>query len=167
MAWSLSFVCAGLAHVRGREAGGQAGEGQKIPRGRKKIFLPAWYSISACRISACTFTVTFVMLHDQTRRISSCHLGEDEIRASYLTRVLNVVTTEAECQCLGLFPCNGNDTKNGYPSPRALFGAEFHSGHFLNVASVIHQCIVASTVYLSRGVTQLTPDVSTENVAGL
>lgn len=62
------------------------------------------------------------------------------------------------------------NTGNGYLSLRALLGAEFHFGIFffcLNAASVIHQCIVASTVYLSRGVAQLTPNVSTESMARL
>lgn len=64
------------------------------------------------------------------------------------------------------------DTGNGYLSLRVLFGAEFHFGIFifffcLNAANVIHQCIVASTVYLSRGVTQLTPNVSAESMARL
>lgn len=68
---------------------------------------------------------------------------------------------KAVCQCLSFF-CSGKD-RSGYLSHRELYGAEFHFGRFLNVASVIHQCIVANTVYLS--VPQLTPSVNAETLA--
>lgn len=109
--------------------------------------------------------MTFIVFQGQTKGILHPHLSKTFLLYINLDPVHTIHSIQR--QCVDVSFCNECDARNGNTGLRALCGAEFHFGRFLNVASVIHQCIAASTVFLSRGVTQLTPSVNAESVAKL